>query len=279
MIAHWPEGDAQLGGVKIHYYRTGRGDKRPLVLVHGFSDNGLCWTPVAQALEEEYDIVMPDMRGHGHSERVRPGEAVDMAADLARLIESLGLDRPVICGHSMGAMVTYQTVLRFPHLARAFALEDPPWFLSGPSPSAPVAASGRNPIAEWAKSLATIGIEELRSGYRRDHQSWPPELIEAICASKKQLDQGIIDIVAGKVNSTEWPWQEHIQSIEPPMLLFTGDPALGAIVKPDVVARIRELKRNVEFIAVPGVGHLIRFDAFPVFMDGLRAFLRRPPQD
>jgi N-formylmaleamate deformylase len=273
MLAHWTQADAEVGGARLHYYRAGRGDKRPLVLVHGFSDNGLCWTPVARELEGEYDVIMPDMRGHGLSERARPGEDVDMAADLAELIRSLALDRPVICGHSMGAMVTYQTVLRFPHLARAFALEDPPWFLSAPSPASPIGGQGQNPIAKWAKGLAAISLEDLREGYRRDHPSWPQELIEPMCESKKQLDPGIIDIVAGKVNSQEWPWRKNIQSIAQPMLMFTGDPALGSIVKPDVVAEIRARKRNAEFIAAPGVGHLIRFDAFPLFMNGLRGFL------
>jgi pimeloyl-ACP methyl ester carboxylesterase len=49
------------------------GDKRPLVLVHGFSDNALCWTPTARDLESEYDVIMPDMRAHGLSEQVKPG--------------------------------------------------------------------------------------------------------------------------------------------------------------------------------------------------------------
>ena len=92
--------------MRLHYYRTGHGDKPPLVLVHGFSDNGLCWSRTAHDLEAEYDVVMPDMRGHGLSARMRPGDDVDMAADLAGLIRGLGLTRPIVGGHSMGAMVT-----------------------------------------------------------------------------------------------------------------------------------------------------------------------------
>ena len=63
MLAHWIQNDLLVNGVRLHYYRTGHGDKPPLVLVHGFSDNGLCWTPVARDLEAEYDVIMPDMRG------------------------------------------------------------------------------------------------------------------------------------------------------------------------------------------------------------------------
>ena len=55
-----------VNGLKLHYTRTG-GAKPPVVLAHGFSDDGLCWTPVAEALAADYDVVMVDARGHGRS--------------------------------------------------------------------------------------------------------------------------------------------------------------------------------------------------------------------
>jgi hypothetical protein len=50
-ISSWSEGDLQLDNVRIHYYRTGAKEKPPLVLLHGFSDNGLCWSEVVQDWE------------------------------------------------------------------------------------------------------------------------------------------------------------------------------------------------------------------------------------
>ena len=43
----WQEGDIEANGIRLHYTRTG-GAKPPVVLAHGFSDDSLCWTPVAQ---------------------------------------------------------------------------------------------------------------------------------------------------------------------------------------------------------------------------------------
>ena len=63
MLPHWTQNDLSINGVRLHYYRTGNENKRPLLLVHGFSDNGLCWTPTARNLESEYDVIMPDMNG------------------------------------------------------------------------------------------------------------------------------------------------------------------------------------------------------------------------
>ena len=73
MPPEWTQNDLLVNGIRQHYYRTGNGDKRPLVLVHGFSDNGLCWTSVARELEPDYDVIMPDMRAHGLSARCNQG--------------------------------------------------------------------------------------------------------------------------------------------------------------------------------------------------------------
>ena len=65
-MSDWLSGDVAVGGVRLRYHRTG-GDKPSLVLCHGFSDNGLCWSRVAHDLEADYDIIMYDARGHGES--------------------------------------------------------------------------------------------------------------------------------------------------------------------------------------------------------------------
>ena len=277
MQPHWTQNDATVNGVRLHYYRTGNGDKRPLVLVHGFSDNGLCWAPTARDLESEYDAIMPDMRGHGLSARVRPDESVDMAQDLAGLIQALGLKRPIVCGHSMGAMVTYQIGVRFPKLARALILEDPPFWISSPFPSPTSDPSAENPIVAWAKDLPNHSLEELLAGYSKDHPDWSEEFIRTMCESKKQLDPTIADIMSKRIHSPEVDWKTTFPGVTLPTLLFAGDPELGGIVTPEVVSEIRRLNPKVNVVSVPDVGHLIRFDRFPAFMEAVQAFLEKLP--
>ena len=275
MLAHWTQNDLLVNGVRLHYYRTGQGDKPPLVLVHGFSDNGLCWTPVARDLEAEYDLIMPDMRGHGLSERVQPGDKVDMVADIAGLIRTLGLARPIVVGHSMGAMITYQIGVCFPELASALVLEDPPWWLSPQGKTMPPSRPAENPIAQWGKSLSNQTLEELLVQYRKEHPNWPEELLRPMCESKKQLDQTIVDIMTGRMHAQEVDWLTTIHYVAQPLLLFAGNPQLGGIVTPDVVAKVRELNPKARIASIPDVGHLIRFDQYTAFMDVLRAFLKQ----
>lgn len=275
----WREGEHDSGGARIHYWRTGGAGKRPLVLVHGFSDNGLCWGPVARELEAEYDVVMPDMVGHGLSSRAADSSRIDMAEDLASLIRGLRLDRPVVVGHSMGAMASSQAVARYPDLARALVLEDPPWFTPGTLPWGPGGGGGDPPIVAWAKTLRDARLDELLAGYRRDHPAWPDELVRAMCDAKKQLDQGIIDSLGLSLQEGGTSWGPALASIARPLLIVTGDPALGAIVGPEALARIREIKPEAEIAPVEGVGHLIRFEAPGAFMRALRPFLARQAED
>jgi N-formylmaleamate deformylase len=269
MLSNWTQDDLLVGDVRLHYYRTGNGDKRPMVLAHGFSDSGLCWSRTAHELEAEYDVVMPDMRGHGLSQRMRPGDRVDMAADLAGLIRGLGLARPIVGGHSMGAMVTFELGARFPELASALVLEDPPWWIGGPPEG-----HGR-PMSVWAKELSNKTQEELVEQYRVEQPRWPEELWQLMATSKKQLDPAIIDALVGKVSDVATAWPTKIAAIACPVLLLTGNPALGGIVTPEVEARVRELNPRIEIVNVPDVGHLVRYDNYPAFTAALRAFLAR----
>src|SRR5215813_6811463 len=99
---HWVEGAIEANGIRQHYYRTG-GEKPSLVLLHGFMESGLCWLRVAKALEGDYDIVLPDARGHGCSAGIASGISTDLLVqDAAALLRGLRLKSPSLLGSSMG---------------------------------------------------------------------------------------------------------------------------------------------------------------------------------
>ena len=103
-MTSWTTGICEANGINIHYMRTG-GYKPPLVLLHGLTGSGACWTPLARTLESDYDVIMPDARGHGKSSAPLHGYLYrDHASDVIGLIEALELAAPVLLGHSMGGM-------------------------------------------------------------------------------------------------------------------------------------------------------------------------------
>ena len=127
-MEQWTAGYFVSHGTKLHYYRTG-GNKLPLVLLHGISDDGLCWTPVAGVLADQHDVIMLDLRGHGNSDAPDQGYDYEtMATEVVGLIEGLELENPVVMGHSMGAMTALTLAALNPDLPRAIILEDPPAF-------------------------------------------------------------------------------------------------------------------------------------------------------
>jgi non-heme chloroperoxidase len=98
------------GGLRLHVREWGPADGPPILFLHAFSQNHLCWAKQYQsALADEFRLVACDLRGHGMSEGpVEPehyayGEL--WADDVAAIIDELGLDRPVLVGWSYGAFV------------------------------------------------------------------------------------------------------------------------------------------------------------------------------
>ena len=107
MKTHTVEGG---GGLRLHVREWGKADGPPILLIHGWSQNHLCWDKQYEsALADEFRLVAYDLRGHGMSEApLEPEHYTDgelWADDLAAIIAQLRLDRPVLVGWSYGAFV------------------------------------------------------------------------------------------------------------------------------------------------------------------------------
>jgi N-formylmaleamate deformylase len=125
-VNSWQAEFVAADGPRLHYTRTG-GDKPPLVLAHGITDDGLCWSRVAAELAPDYDVVMVDARGHGRSDAPESGyDPGQQADDLAGVIAALGLQTPDMLGHSMGAATTLVLAGTHPDVPGAVLLEDSP---------------------------------------------------------------------------------------------------------------------------------------------------------
>jgi pimeloyl-ACP methyl ester carboxylesterase len=98
------------GGLRLHVREWGRVDGPPILFIHGWSQNHLCWAKQYEsALADEFRLVAYDLRGHGMSDApLAPEHYTDgelWADDVAAIVERLGLERPVLVGWSYGAFV------------------------------------------------------------------------------------------------------------------------------------------------------------------------------
>ncbi|MDG4826213.1 alpha/beta hydrolase [Asanoa sp. WMMD1127] len=106
-------GYADVNGINLYYERYGAG--RPLILLHGGLGSGEMFGPVLPLLAAEHEVITVDLQGHGRTADIdRPITLDAMAADIAALIDHLGLDRPDVVGYSLGGGVAMHTAANHP---------------------------------------------------------------------------------------------------------------------------------------------------------------------
>lgn len=198
-------------GLTLSVQEAGAG--APLVLLHGYPQNGMCWSRVAPDFARRFHVIIPDLRGYGESD-APPDDADhtayskrEMARDIASLLEALDIPRAHVLGHDRGARVAYRLAFDHPDkIARLGIIEVLPtaeywghwsagiatsayhWtFLAQPAPL-PERMIGGDPdfyidwtLRSWTrgKSLAVFPADSLQS-YRA--QARDPARVAAMCA-------------------------------------------------------------------------------------------------
>ena len=98
-----------VNGVRIEYEVTGQG--RPVVLLHGFPDSGRLWRHQVPALAEAgFQVIVPDLRGYGRSDKPEDVEAynlMSLAGDVIAVLGDVGVDRAHVVGHDWGAALAW----------------------------------------------------------------------------------------------------------------------------------------------------------------------------
>jgi len=111
-----------LNGLRVHYLHWNLENAGPLVvLLHGLASNARIWERVAPFLVEQgYTLLAPDLRGHGLSDKPDGDYGFEsFAVDLSAFLGAFDLGRPVLVGHSWGAMLALDLAARFPVGPRA----------------------------------------------------------------------------------------------------------------------------------------------------------------
>lgn len=160
------------------------------VLVHGLASNARLWDGVAARLTERgHPAVTVDLRGHGRSSKPDgPYDVPTVADDLASLIGSLGLDRPVVAGQSWGGNVVIEMAARRPDAARGLVCVDGGWF--EPSAVFPSWEACREALAP--PRLAGRPLAEVEGYIRRAHPDWPETGIAGTLANFEVRADGTI---------------------------------------------------------------------------------------
>jgi len=254
----WKSNFFTNNGNKIHYYRTGE-DKPPVLLLHGVMDNGLCWAPLGRVLASDYDVILPDARGHGLYEA--------MADDVALLIKDLNVDKIQLVGHSMGANTAALVAANYPDLIKKIVLEDPGFGLSDKSSikKSSLKAAMKLILPRFLKGT----YEELLKKGHKQNPLWSDEDLKPWAESKIQFREKDPNLLF-KTFTIEYKWEEIIDKISCPILLITAD---KGITSDKLAQKVIDLSKAGKWVKIEGSGHSIRREQFKQYVQTTKEFL------
>ncbi len=280
--AQWSEGKVLANGIQQHYYRTG-GNKPQVVLLHGFMESALSWLRTAKVLEQQYDVLMVDARGHGLSDGIASGYSPQLLTeDAAGFIRVLELDKPAVLGFSMGGETVLRLAALHPDLVR--------WVLVGGANDqlndiqAMTNSEGYkawfNAWFAWLRSLKTQTHEERMVSSLRQLPPGvplPPEdEYVAMVESSARVDLALVELSPSLWSRAKAQFEEvralqrHITC--PVLLMYSGSfPVPGA---PQTLREEPSEQPNIKIVRFENAGHVIYQERFDQFIDLIQQFLQ-----
>ena len=264
-VTDWNTAICETNGIAIHYARTG-GNKPPLILLHGLTGNGACWTHLAGAQAGEYDVIMPDARGHGKSSVPEFGYTYeDLANDVVGLMKALRLSSPVLLGHSMGGLTAAVVAARKPNLLRGLILVDPT-FLT-PRIQRQVFESDS---ANQHRRMLKKSLDELMAEGRTRHPKRSLEVLELIARARLQTSIRAFDVLM----PPNPDYMQLAEAIDGQTLLVISD---AGVVSPAVAAELQRANPRIQVEQIPDAGHGLHYDRPDRFAAVVGSFLRSLP--
>lgn len=258
---YWNTAVCETNGINIHYTRTG-GNKPPLILLHGLMTNGACWTDLAHVLEKEYDVIMPDARGHGNSSVPDFGYRYeDHANDVVGLISSLRLSQPILLGHSMGGMTAAVVASRKPNLLRGLVLADPT-FLS-PKVQREVRDSD---VADQHRRMLNMSLDEVVADARNRHPNRSEETLELLAQARLQTSMAAFDVLT----PPNPKYRMLVSAIDVPSLIVFGD---KGVVSSAVAKELQSLNPRLQSEQIQDAGHSVHLDQPERFAAVVKSFI------
>lgn len=266
----------KINGVRLHYELSGN-QGPPLVLVHGSWDSHAVWNRVVPRLSESFRVLTYDRRGHSNSERVPgPGGIREDVADLAALIENLGLVPAWVAGNSFGASIVLRLAGQRPELFYGLIGHEPPLFsLLADDPAL-------TPLLRAVKQKLDVVIEWIAAG---DYAGAAEQFVEGVALGPgawAQLpatgQQMLIENAPTFLDEARDPEQvafdsESIRHFSPPVLLTLGDQS-PPIFSP-VVAKLSGALPGAEVRTFHGAGHIPHATHPDAYIEAILAFTRK----
>lgn len=256
---------ARVNGVVIHHEVRGSADKPWLIFSNSLGTDFRIWNAVVEQLQADFRIVLYDKRGHGLSEATpAPYRLSDHVADLAALLDHLGVNRAAVVGLSVGGLIAQGIAALHPEKVAALVLCDTAHKIG--------TADAWN---DRIKAVTTNGIASIADAIM---QRWftdayrSPENPDFI-GYTAMLTRTDVDGYAGTCAALrDADLTESTRALKVPALVMVGDQ--DGSTPPDLVRSTAELIEGSEFRIVEGAGHLPNIEKPDVVATLVGSFLK-----
>jgi pimeloyl-ACP methyl ester carboxylesterase len=272
----------EAGELRLHAVIGGDGP--PLLLVHGWPQNWYAWRLVMPALARDFEVIAPDQRGIGLSDKPEGRyDPATQANDMVALMEALGHERFAVVGTDTGLPIAYALAADHPERVERVVLAEvpgPPGAIPSPPFFVPAPLNNGlwhiavNRLDEVNEQLVT-GREDIYFGYEFDIQ-----------AGKNKLPADLIGYYVGLLSNPEslhgtfsfyrdWDTmmaqneQRKNRPLTMPVLAIGGAESWGEAVGES----LKPLAKDVQSVVLPGAGHWFAEQAPEEAVEALTAFL------
>ncbi|EMA54769.1 alpha/beta fold hydrolase [Halococcus salifodinae] len=276
-------------GIDIHYVREGAG--HPLVFLHGWPEFWRTWRKNLTTLSETYDVVAPDLRGFGATEKpdlpAKEGYTVgDHVADLQALTTALDIEKFGLVSHDLGALIAQQFAREYPKSVTGLFFFDCPypgigdrwlraewigeiWYQSfNQQPwAAALVGSSRESCATYIGHFLTHWADDPEAFDREDHEAWIDNFLR-----EGNLQGGFNWYVAADEARKRLMREgaPSLPTIDVPTRVLWGK--LDPVLRVEWADRLDEYFSNCKFDSLPHAGHFAHYERPERANSAIRAF-------
>lgn len=217
-----------------------RPGKTYIILLHGLGGYGNNFLKMSNLISDEYGIILPDLLGHGKSEKLRNLTVEDQSKAVMELISSLGIDDYIIGGNSYGGWVAQYHEIVYGKASKLLLID----------------SAGSNP------TVGQNGSESVERFLKRIEKVYPNNHMECIR-----------DMLINNTDSQFVITDEMLRKITKPTLILWGD--RDSLIPVKYAQHIHELISSSTLEIIEGAGHTPHFEAFEKVASSVNDFLHR----
>lgn len=262
----------------FNYSVLGTNTEQRIVFLHGLMAFSANWRKIATKLEDRYQCLIYDQRGHGRSFKPESGYSLnDFAEDLHKITNELGWTRFHLVGHSLGARIAMVFADKYPEIVRTLTIEDMGASVLPDSFKyyekmlniVPTPFDSRDAVKEFFENTF---LERFKPSEN------PKVLLTFLQANIEEKESGVYDwrfskqaiIETARENHHQDRWRE-VSSFKMPVLLIRGESS--HILSAEEYEKMLQINPQITGIEIKGAGHWLHYEKYEEFTRILVKFL------